>query len=1149
LIAYHVKVAGNKKVPADLHFLHHHRVNFILVVILISGVIFTELETGKTIESLHKKITDDVSKLTHAINPVLASHISFDESVYQALPENKKRRTDEAFSRIQSQMRTWAEANGLLRVYGLGFFDGKLHLGPDSNSGVIQPEEKKDFLEAGYDVELIKFFKNPQVFILDNDNIIGRPYVHAYAPLLSPRSGEVIMLMGVKKSLEQENRKIFRQRIFSLGFFLLLALFLFKGALILQKERRLSDGSGGFFIKHTEAVIVFFLGFFLSLFVAYNIYSASELLRCHIFERLAAGKAALMRKQIELLGVQYEGLASYFSGSERVDSVEFDEFAKHLIRRSSMVAWGFCPEVKRSGVTDFAKRIKAEKGMDFKIFSDPEYKNDIAVEESLFPITYLHPLKGNESVIGYDTYSEPLRRTAIKTAIHSDLPTATDPIYLIQDEKSILSVAIFQPLYNQFLGNGRRDRKFVGVAVLAIRLEAMLRIALFEEGAGDADITVNLHQMESNGSATNLLAVPFKTRTVDFNRLTNIYPFHFFGKNWILKIQPDSDFTSVNPFTRSFTALIFGFFISFLFASFVWFLRHQQIKLEEMVYERTVELDKSREWLSITLNSIGDAVVSTDIEGRVVHLNPVAEQMLGWKLEEVQGRPLSEIFCIYNSTTKKTVINPVEVVLNTGQVVGLANHTTLLARDGTEKQIADSAAPIKQADGETTGVVMVFSDVTRQYQVRRELQRIKAAVEQSAEGVAIAEVDGKIWFVNKAWADLHGYDDVKELFGRHLSIFHSEEQFEKEVKPFNEMVLRHGLHEGEVGHIRKDGSSFPSMMSTSVERDETGSICGLIAVMRDISAERLMQGRLQHSERMESIGRLAAGVAHDLNNFISPVMGYSEILYKNLQADMEKREQVGEIQKASESMRSLIQQLLAFGRQQEMSMSTRDLSEVIRNMEHLIRGAVHDNFQIDYLFSEKVMRACVDAHQLGRVIMNLVVNAQDSMSEVGVIGIKVEPLDLKIRHKMEHLLVEDMDYVTIAVSDTGCGMDEETQNRLFEPFYTTKGDLGNGLGLSTAYGIVKQHDGAIFVDSKLGQGSTFYVCLPLINAPEKKIDNSGKFLLKMVVNVLYWWLRTVKLCGEWLVWCWKAWVLRCFPLLTVMRLCLFYRLRKILCCY
>ncbi len=235
----------------------------------------------------------------------------------------------------------------------------------------------------------------------------------------------------------------------------------------------------------------------------------------------------------------------------------------------------------------------------------------------------------------------------------------------------------------------------------------------------------------------------------------------------------------------------------------------------------------------------------------------------------------------------------------------------------------------------------------------------------------------------------------------------------------------------------------------------------------------------RQAQKVESIGRLAGGIAHDLNNLLTPILGYSEMLLEKLHAGDERRESVDEIVKAGMAARDLVRQLLAFSRKQTLDYRALDLNDLIAGFQTLLRGSIREDIEIKIIPSPDIRTIQADAGQIKQVIMNLTVNAQDAMPVGGRMTIQTGMVDLNDDYAAGCHGVSPGEYVVLTVSDTGCGMDDETIKHIFEPFFSTKGILGTGLGLATVYGIVKQHEGNILADSELGKGTIFTIYLPV----------------------------------------------------------------------
>ncbi len=269
--------------------------------------------------------------------------------------------------------------------------------------------------------------------------------------------------------------------------------------------------------------------------------------------------------------------------------------------------------------------------------------------------------------------------------------------------------------------------------------------------------------------------------------------------------------------------------------------------------------------------------------------------------------------------------------------------------------------------------------------------------------------------------------------------------------------------------------------------DEAGELVALQGRVNDISEKKQaeeenkrLEEQFRQSQKLESIGRLAGGVAHDLNNLLSPILGYGEMLLEDMETTDLRREPVAEIVNAAMRSRDLVRQLLAFSRKQALDFKSIDLNDLLTKFEKLLRRTIREDIAIDFHLDSSVPLIRGDAGQLEQVVMNMAVNAQDAMPDGGNLTIETGVVELDENYAAQHDDVTPGSYVMLAISDTGCGMDAETLEHIFEPFYTTKDKFkGTGLGLATVYGIIKQHEGNLWVYSEPQQGTSFKVYLPV----------------------------------------------------------------------
>jgi PAS domain S-box-containing protein len=289
---------------------------------------------------------------------------------------------------------------------------------------------------------------------------------------------------------------------------------------------------------------------------------------------------------------------------------------------------------------------------------------------------------------------------------------------------------------------------------------------------------------------------------------------------------------------------------------------------------------------------------------------------------------------------------------------------------------------------------------------------------------------------------------------------------------------------------RKDGSHIHVSASMSPIRDREGRIVGASAILRDISGRMRLEEQLHQAQKMEAVGQLAGGVAHDFNNLLTIISGYSDMLISRLPADDPTRSLIQEIHKAGDRAALLTRQLLTFSRKAVVERRVLDLNAIVSDTEKMLLRLIGEDIAVSTVLDRALGRVKGDAGQMEQIIMNLVVNARDAMPQGGKLTIETQNVELGAGYAAEHLEVKPGRYVLMAVTDTGCGMSEETKARIFEPFFTTKGvGKGTGLGLATVFGIVKQSGGHIGVYSELGRGTTFKIYLP----PVEELAHSDKF--------------------------------------------------------
>ncbi len=519
-------------------------------------------------------------------------------------------------------------------------------------------------------------------------------------------------------------------------------------------------------------------------------------------------------------------------------------------------------------------------------------------------------------------------------------------------------------------------------------------------------------------------------------------------------------------------------------------------------------------------------------------------------------------------------------------------------------------------------------DITERKKAEEQIRFLSSVVEQSADGMAIADMEGNLLFVNIAWVKMHGYKKAGELLGRNLSVFHNEEQFKDDVEPFHRKVMERGHSTGEIGHIRKDGTVFPTLTTTTIVRDKNDNIIAIASVATDITERKQAEEELRESEekvrtlydsssdaimlldekgffdcnnatlqlfgcasrkefcsmhpadlspplqpdgtdsmvyarnniafalkngykrfehlhrrldgtdflaevlldamvlggkkvlqarvfditerkkaeenqeklrvqltqaqKIESVGRLAGGVAHDFNNMLCVILGHTEMALEQMDPAQPVYDHLAEISKAAERSADLTRQLLAFARKQSITPRVLDLNDTLAGMLNMLRRLIGEDLDLSWLPGTELWSVKVDPSQINQILANLCVNARDAIEDVGKVTIETGNASLNEVYCADYPGLCPGEYVLLAVSDNGCGIDRDVLDKIYEPFFTTKGiGEGTGLGLSTVYGIVKQNNGYISVYSEPGKGTTFNIYLPRHTAKVRAMQKEG----------------------------------------------------------
>jgi len=507
------------------------------------------------------------------------------------------------------------------------------------------------------------------------------------------------------------------------------------------------------------------------------------------------------------------------------------------------------------------------------------------------------------------------------------------------------------------------------------------------------------------------------------------------------------------------------------------------------------DLRLSKDNLRTTLHSIGDAVITTDTDGVVTRMNNMAAKLTGWPAGEAVGRKLPEVFHIVHGVTRNQELNPVDQVLASGKIVGLANHTILIAKDGREYQIADSGAPIRGTNGDIVGVVLVFRDVTEAY---AQAQKIKES-EKLLKSIT-ANLPGVVFKFHAAGNGHYAFRYVSEKLTAYFGIESSLEDVfnafhagipEKEKTEFMASIQRAADHvrpwRYEGRFIRPDGQSMWFAGSAMPQKEEDELI--FYGVLTDITARKTaekealrLETALSQSQKMEAVGTLAGGIAHDFNNILSAVIGYAQLSLQEIRPDSRLYHNLEQILTAGLRARDLVSQILTFSRQQKRELIPLQVGPLVKESLKMLRATLPATIDIVHEIAADMDNVMADATQIHQIIMNLCTNAAQAMeSNGGQLTVQATQVELSAAAADKWAELKPGPHIRLCIQDTGTGIAEDVIDNIFNPYFTTKETgKGTGLGLSVVHGIVKSFNGCIKASSQPGHGSTFEVYIPVI---------------------------------------------------------------------
>ncbi len=525
--------------------------------------------------------------------------------------------------------------------------------------------------------------------------------------------------------------------------------------------------------------------------------------------------------------------------------------------------------------------------------------------------------------------------------------------------------------------------------------------------------------------------------------------------------------------------------------------------VQDLLEERTRELRESEAKYRRIVDTAIEGIIALDSNATITFINRQMALMLGYNIEEMLGQKLESFLAEDQLADHDKQMK----IRQHGE--NNVYERCFRKKDGERLWTLISARSIIDADGKFTGSFGMLTDITGHKQEQDSLRESEAQYRLLADHmrdvVWLMDMNLKTTYRTPSAYKQRGYtlEEFQELpLDRNLapaSLALAREVFAKEIPKVLTDTAYAFSRTLELEFYCKDGTTLWAESTFSLIRDESRNPLYFLCEARDITERKQaeteknkLEAQLQQAQKMESVGRLAGGVAHDFNNMLGVILGYTEIIINKLGPGHQLQRYLTQIRNAASRSASLTQQLLAFARKQTIAPKVVDLNETVENMLKMLQRLIGEDIELKWQPKTDLWPVKVDPSQIDQIMANLCVNARDAITDVGKITIETENSNIGKEYCESHPGFVQGEYLRLAVSDNGCGMEKETLGKLFEPFFTTKDKgKGTGLGLATVYGIVKQNNGFINVYSEPGHGTTFTIYLPRYRGIDAQKQHEG----------------------------------------------------------
>ena len=875
----------------------------------------------------------------------------------------------------------------------------------------------------------------------------------------------------------------------------------------LNKDVRNHDRQAPSGNRYVALVLIVFLGFAASVILFRLAAYEEKIQRQADFTLKAKDLTNNIKIYLEHSMHEIDAVSAYYAASEVVERGEFTTFVQHLLFLDpALQVLSWVPRVTDSQRSAFEEKARHEGHPTFQITQNNAEGSLVRAERRAvyFPVYFLEPDKGKGPSLGYDLASDSSLLKALTRARDTGEKTATSRIDLAQKKQDQHGFLLFAPIYRQDVPLKtiqQRQRHLQGFVLGAYRTGDLVEkaiahlaasgidIRLFDESAPAEDRFLYFH-------ASSLLNKDLPTPLDETQLKKGIHyveTLHIAGRDWSLLCTPTPGSFAKGSSALAWSLLSFGLISTGFLAGYLL-----------LIYSR---IDTSRRYADQLLQAkeglereIAERKLTEDVL-RLRDTQLLESQRLAhigsWERDVVTNRVTwsDELYRIFgydpHTTTAsfQLLLDSIhqddrERFMQAGKEAVYENKPyhidfRILRKDRTEAVIHSRGEVFHNKDGKPVLFRGTVQDITERVRAEEKATSLARILETSLNEIYIFDAETlKFIFVNQGAQDNLGYsmEELRQMTPLHIKPEFTAEMFSHLIEPLRSNA-QNRIQFSTI-HRRKDNSVYP--VEVHLQRSVFERIPVYVAIILDITERKKLEAQLLQAHKMEAVGLLAGGIAHDFNNILTAIIGYASIMQMKMIKDNPLTKILDSILASTQRAANLTKNLLAFSRKQVMQLQPVDLNKIVRNVDNLLSRILGEDIELKATFAPGEIMIHADRSQIEQVLMNLATNARDAMPAGGSLSIEVSRAAVDADIIGMQGSAPSGSYALLSVSDTGTGLDETTKKRMFDPFFTTKEvNKGTGLGLSIVYGIVKQHEGYISIDSVEGKGTTFRIYLPL----------------------------------------------------------------------